>query len=224
MKRSRRVGLLAASASLIILAGCYEEEAPAVRQEPVEISQAAVPHEDKVFKNLEACLADVPSGSAETDEKRLKCISDWETAKADHEKNAPRFATLAECQAEFGPEACGAAPAAAGATASSGGSDGSFFMPLLMGYMIGNALSGPSPAYYDRSGGYRGYSNSGSASQRLKSSTAFVNPNGSTTGSRFTTSPSRSSVQSTAPRTMQKATPSRSSGFGRSGSSRGFGG
>lgn len=224
MKRSRRVGILIASASLMALAGCYEEEAKVTVHGPAP-SQIEAPADQKVFANLEACLADAPSGTPETDQFRLKCIADWEAAKEAHAKQAPRFASLAECQAEFGPEGCGAAPAAAaapGATAS-GGDSGNFFMPLLMGYMIGNALSSPAPAYYDRNGGYRSYGSGSSATNRLKSSSVFVSPRGTALDARSTTTRPAAAPAPAAPKTMSTSTRSRSSGFGSSRSG-GFGG
>lgn len=229
MKRSRRVGLLAASASLIILAGCYEDAPPppsttSLSSQSAPLVAPAPPraeHSEKVFSGMEACLADIPASDAAKDEKRLNCISDWEAAKAEHEKTAPKFATLAECQAEFGPEGCGTAPAAA---ASSGG--GSVFMPLLMGYMIGNALSSPSPAYYDRNGGYRGGYATGASNARLKSSTVFVNPQGQSVNKATGVTPR--AIATTPPKTtMSTSERSRSSGFGMSrssGGSKAFGG
>lgn len=231
MKRSRHVGFLIASASVLALAGCYEEDPPVVKTDQAVISQPAAQAGDKVFANVDACLSDIAADATDRKDQQLKCVADWEAAKADHEKNAPHFKTLAECQAEFGPEACGTQPVVN--NSGSGDSSSSFFMPLLMGYMIGNALSSPSPAYYDRDGGYRSYSRSGSAAQRLRSSTAFVNPNGSTTvrsgATRAVTAPAKSSVKATAPSTstMSQSTRSRSSGFGASrssGGSRSFGG
>lgn len=220
MKRSRRVGILIASASLMALAGCYEEEAKIT--DGFAPAQIEAPADEKVFANLEACLADAPSGTPETDQFRLKCIADWDAAKEAHAKEAPRFASLAECQAEFGPEGCGQAPATAAAPGATAGGSGSFFMPLLMGYMIGNALSSPSPAYYDRNGGYRSYGSGSSATNRLKSSSVFVNPRGTALDARSTTRPAAARAPA-APKTMNTSTRSRSSGFGSSRSG-GFGG
>ncbi len=47
---------------------------------------------------------------------------------------APRFSRKEECEAEFGPGNC--------ETRQEAGGGGSFFMPLLMGYMMGNMLGG----------------------------------------------------------------------------------
>lgn len=250
MKRSRHVGLLAASVSLMALAGCYEEEAKAPVIPPPAVQVASVAHEDKIFESLEACLADIeaekapqalsygdaavmPAAENPADKARLACVSDWEKAKAEHEKSAPRFATLAECQAEFGPEGCGAAPAPAAAAASSGGGGGGggSFMPFMMGYMVGNMMSPSYPVYHDRSGGYRSYGSDSSRDRRLSGTSAFVSRSGTTSSLRNSTALSRPSsgltstrslsptpsatAKSTAPKaTGATSSASRRSGFG----------
>lgn len=59
-------------------------------------------------------------------------------AKAASEKTsreeAPRFARKEECEAEFGAGNC--------ETQQAAGGGGSFFMPLMIGYMVGNMLGG----------------------------------------------------------------------------------
>jgi len=83
-------------------------------------------------------------------------------ARAAHVQTAPRFASLRECEDAFGEGNCGTPdrilagndafsaaqpagdpnqPAQEQQTRSSGG----VFMPLLMGYMLGRSLGGPSP-------------------------------------------------------------------------------
>jgi uncharacterized protein YgiB involved in biofilm formation len=54
-------------------------------------------------------------------------------AKQKLETEAPRYSRKEECEAEFGPGNCETRQTAGG---------GSFFMPLLMGYMMGNMLGG----------------------------------------------------------------------------------
>ena len=248
MKRSRHVGLLAASVSLMALAGCYDEEAKAPVMAPPAVQVASVAHEDKIFESLEACLADIeadkspqtlsygdaavmPAAETPADKAKLACVTDWEKAKAEHEKSAPRFATLAECQAEFGPEGCGAAPAPAAAASSGGGGGGNSFMPFMMGYMVGNMTSPSYPVYHDRSGGYRSYGSDSGRDRRLSGTSAFVSRSGTTSNLRSSTAlsrpssglaPSRSlspttsaTAKSTAPKaTGVTSTRSRSSGFG----------
>lgn len=227
MKRSRYIRILAASASLLVLAGCYEDETTiAAAADPVmQQSQNAAPaaHEDKVFVSMEECIADIPALASTADEaeksafdaSRLQCIADWESAQAQHAETAPRFSSLAECQAEFGPEGCGT-----GAQSSSNGS-GSFFLPLLAGYMIGNMMGGSStPVYRGADNRYRtSPSASASSVNRLRSSTTAAQVrNVSPTPSRGVnlSKPARS--------TMTTSTRSRVGGFGKSGGGRGFGG
>lgn len=245
MKRSRRVGLLAASASLVVLAGCYEEEAkaPAVSPPAVQVAAVDIPRDQKVFESLEACLADIrqdvpaaegasaaPADAAQ--KARLQCVSDWEKARAEHEKTAPRFTSLAQCEAEFGPQGCALAPVAdqaqapaAAASGGGGGGGGDSFMPFMMGYMIGNALSPSYPVYHDRSGGYRSHGSDSARQSRLNSSSTYVSRTGTASSLRNSTSLSRpaslSSTRGIAPGgvTAPKATGttsarSRSSGFG----------
>ncbi|MFG6080334.1 DUF1190 domain-containing protein [Paracoccus litorisediminis] len=191
MKRSRRTGLLALSAaSVLALSGCYEEDSAA----KVSLEQ----HNQAVYSNLEACLEDAAktgvSAEVAVGEKisplqklRLDCMNDWEAAKAEHVKNAPRFASLAQCEAEFGTGNC-AAPAspgsAAGQVVASGNSGESSFMPMMMGYMLGSMMSGSRhsayPAYSSASGSWR--STVPSATSRLKSTastSAYVGSSGS---------------------------------------------
>lgn len=238
MKRSKHVGLLVATASVITLAGCYEED-PA----PKEIAKAATPpaisqpaavktadaHDAKVFTSMEDCLADVSTADkAAADAGRLQCVADWEKAKAEHEKTAPKFATLAECQAEFGPEGCGAAPQSGGTTVVNNGGDGGWFMPFMMGYMISNAMSPSYPVYHNTGSGYRvGSSAPDSARQRLSRSASYPAPSKARNAvTRSSTGTAATTRAVTPPKsTMSTSTRSRSSGFGASRSSGGsFGG
>jgi len=83
-------------------------------------------------------------------------------ARAEHLKTAPAFNSREACEAKFGAENCmetrekpgqvaqatPAVPGAPAAAASEGG--GSWFMPMMMGFMMGNMLGGRSqPVYRD---------------------------------------------------------------------------
>jgi len=220
MKRSRRIGLLAASTvSLLALAGCKDEA-------PVSVDE----HQASIHSSIEACVLDAErTGASETasdgeamspmQKLKMACLDNWNQAQADHEKTAPRYESLSQCEAEYGTGNCGAPGGASGSTASAGGGGGSFFMPMMLGYMLGNMSSSSSgashPIYADRSGGYR--SNDASTTSRLRSSTSTI-----------TTPAGRSSAAYTrvtggkisAPKaTMQKSTATRSGGFGASRSS-----
>lgn len=234
MKRSRnigRFGLIALSTvSVMALSGCLEEEANAQSVTPAQ-------HETAVYSSMEACLADAqkvafPEGTAQAEvasQKQtleLACINDWREAQAEHEKSAPRYSSLAQCEAEFGDGNCGAPGQSSGTVASSGGSDSNIFMPVLMGYMLGNMMSNngggyrSGPVYSDRSGGYR--STQPSMTNRLKTSGAtYVAPTGSRSDLSTTRATNgRVATPATTPKsTMQTSTRTRSQGFGASRSS-----
>lgn len=66
-----------------------------------------------------------------------ECDSAYASAAAEAKQSAPRYATQAECEGQWGPSNC--------EPTNRGG--GSFFTPLLTGFVIGQLLNG---------GGYRG--------------------------------------------------------------------
>ncbi|OYU38335.1 MAG: hypothetical protein CFE33_15805 [Pseudorhodobacter sp. PARRP1] len=116
MKRSHHVALALLGAAAFGIAACTEEKTEA-----------------NAFPDKASCLAAAkPDG--------WFSAADCETAFAEAQKlleeTAPRYESRELCEAEHGAGACGADAAAN----NSGG--GSVFMPLLMGYMIGQALSG----------------------------------------------------------------------------------
>ncbi len=63
-----------------------------------------------------------------------QCQADYAEAKALHPLTAPKFESQTDCETEFGAGKCEQAPQ----TASSGGS---FFMPMMMGYMMGQMMN-----------------------------------------------------------------------------------
>jgi len=96
------------------------------------------------------------------------CDRAFEQAMAEHAVLAPRYDELALCEEQHGAEACapvevaGGVPGGevAGPEAAATQASGSVFMPLFMGYMIGNALGRSSaggyagrPIYTDAKGG-----------------------------------------------------------------------
>lgn len=121
MKRSRYVALLAMGASALALSACGESETPA-----------------GVYTSVDQCIADKQFTDAE-------CRKAFDTAKEEHKKVAPKYASKADCEADFGAGKCEESPY----RTTSGTST---FMPLLVGYMLGRTISGqpgftPQPLY-----------------------------------------------------------------------------
>ena len=81
-----------------------------------------------VFENLQQCIND-PKLS------RSECEQNYREARSQHAAVAPKYVSKADCQADFGAGRCEMAPY----RSSSGGS---IFMPLMMGYMMGNMIGG----------------------------------------------------------------------------------
>jgi uncharacterized protein YgiB involved in biofilm formation len=113
MRRSLRVTSLIAGGSLLSagLAGCEDPG----------------PQEAQVYPDLDACAREADPAD---------CRQALAEAQRNHLETAPKFATREECEREIGPEACQEVQVQAGQ-----GEGRSVFMPLLMGYMLGRALS-----------------------------------------------------------------------------------
>lgn len=107
---------------------------------PVVLTACEGEQPAKLFATAEECVAD---GSLTAQQ----CAAEFARATAEHERVAPRYTSLADCITDFGANQCVAH------------SSGNSFVPLMMGYMIGNAMSGNSrysqPVYRDRTGEYR---------------------------------------------------------------------
>lgn len=117
MKRTKMLTL--AIMGSLALAGCAE-----------------APQEPTTYKTVAECTADGKAADI--------CQKSFDDAKKLTEQNAPKFGSLAECQAQFGQNGC------------TGGSNtqGSFFMPLMMGYMLGNMMGSSSSSYDRNRSGY----------------------------------------------------------------------
>lgn len=133
LKRSRtlQVTSLMATASFS-LAACG---APQVAVPPPEPSLA--------YTSLDECRAANDITDAE-------CDAADANARAQAAETAPRYATQSECEGQWGPDQCRANP--------QGG--GSFFTPLLTGFVIGQLLNGGGyrgggPLYRDRDGNFQ---------------------------------------------------------------------
>jgi len=182
MKRSSRVSLVLLSSvgAAVTLSGC---EAP----------PATPADTGGTFANKAECIAVYDQATCDAADK---------LAKQEHLANAPKFSKREECIAQFGAEMC--------QPASNYGGSSDIFMPMMMGYMMGSAMSNPAPLYYGP-GSYRererrgasyqapiytsgqGYSRSqpiGSAPYKAPTATASTTTKGSLKSSTAMTPPS----------------------------------
>ncbi len=102
----------------------------------------APPEPTPAYTSIDEC-------KAANDVSDTECDSAYAAAQAEAERSAPRYATRAECEGQWGPEQC--------RSLNSGG--GSFFGPLATGFIIGQLLNGGGyrgggPLYRDREGQY----------------------------------------------------------------------
>ncbi|GAA3898903.1 DUF1190 family protein [Gibbsiella dentisursi] len=87
-----------------------------------------------LYQNADDCSRSNPSMTEQ-------CTTAYNNALKEAEKTAPKYATREDCVAEFGEAQCTQAPAQAGMAAESQ-SSGSFWMPLMAGYMMGRMMGG----------------------------------------------------------------------------------
>jgi len=129
MKRSGSIRLaLLGTASLLSLAACDQAE------DPLASAQ--------LFSDAQAC---------ETAQNPDECRASLGQAKEEHARTAPKFTSREACEAEFGAANCVQAPGegAPGQTAHAGGS---WFMPAMLGFMMGRMMGGgfgATPLYRD---------------------------------------------------------------------------
>jgi uncharacterized protein YgiB involved in biofilm formation len=117
MKKSSSIRLVLLGSASIALAACGDD---------------GPPKDARFFSNLQECSAVYDTS---------QCLDAERQAEQSYAQEAPKFSGKEQCEAEFGVGNCENRQAAAdGQQASSGG--GSFFMPMLMGYMMGNMLGG----------------------------------------------------------------------------------
>jgi uncharacterized protein YgiB involved in biofilm formation len=105
-------------AASLLVAAC----SPATRQE-----QGVVYQDDKECSQMNPEAAD-------------QCQADYKEAVAAHPATAPKYANREECEADFGAERCESAPERH--------AQGSFFMPMMMGYMAGQMFNRPMAGQY----------------------------------------------------------------------------
>lgn len=192
IKRSNRVAIAIVGAAAFTLAGCREEQVDAA-----------------AFPDLQSCLDDASRGGLFTAQD---CETSFTQAETLHVEAAPRYDSLAVCEEQHGAGACGTE-----ATATQGGSGG-IFMPLLAGYLIGNALGGRTgmaaaqPLYKTSDGRF---------TDAARTST-FSNNSGS---AKLNTSQFTRPAATVGKTPMTRAAASSRGGFGASGNGRtGFGG
>ncbi|WP_052689634.1 DUF1190 domain-containing protein [Brevundimonas sp. KM4] len=120
LKRSRvlHVSSLMATASFSLAACGSPQRVPALEPEPT-----------LAYQSLDECKAanDIPDN---------ECDAALAKAQQEAAKTAPRYATREECEGQWGPSQC-----------QPNNNGGSFFTPLLTGFIVGQMLNG---------GGYRG--------------------------------------------------------------------
>ncbi|NYZ11922.1 DUF1190 domain-containing protein [Azospirillum sp. RWY-5-1] len=128
MKRSARMKLLLMGSATLALTACDDTQ---------EVTKAGV------YDTVEQCLADGVYSEG-------YCRDAYKGATEQHAAVAPKYANVQECEADFGPGRCQVAPNGAvavdGQQASGGG--GSFFMPLMTGFLVGQLLNSGGRSYY----------------------------------------------------------------------------
>lgn len=93
-----------------------------------------------LYQNADDCSAANPGKSAE-------CTTVYNDALKEAARTAPKYASREDCVAEFGEGQCQPAPAQAsmagsGENQAQAQSSGSFWMPLMAGYMMGRLMGG----------------------------------------------------------------------------------
>jgi uncharacterized protein YgiB involved in biofilm formation len=88
-----------------------------------------------MYQNAEDCSSANPGKSAE-------CTTTYNNALKEAERTAPKYASREDCVAEFGEGQCQQAPVAPENQAQAQQSGGSFWMPLMAGYMMGRMMGG----------------------------------------------------------------------------------
>lgn len=119
MKRSKKVALMLMVPTTTMMLASCGED----------------PAEAVVFSSPEECASMVTQVAAE------QCYADFKAAQVLHPQVAPKYVNKSECENDFGAGQCEPAPQQH--------ASGSFFMPLMMGYMAGqmfNQQGGAAPA------------------------------------------------------------------------------
>lgn len=224
LKRSNRMTLALMSLAPVMLTACSSSSDGTSLQ-----AANKPPSGPSIYDSIDSCVFDGHAKEA--------CIGAFQSANEESKKVAPRFKTQADCELEF--EFCqkqdqalaASSPAAASSSSASSvpaQAGGGSFMPMMFGFMMGQAMSGGSSA------GYAGAPSAGfnSSSAVYKNRAGQMNTLSKIGDSVKSNSVTARTVDAKAVNTMKasraatrsastRASSSRSAGFGRSG---GFGG
>lgn len=130
MKRSRTVRLaLLGSASALALVACDDATDPLAENK-------------NFFTDPAQCTRSYDSAT---------CGAAFQQAQEEHRTTAPAFGSREDCEEKFGVGNCGwqqgqatpgqMQPASQPMTGATGATGGGFFMPMMMGYMLGNMMN-----------------------------------------------------------------------------------
>lgn len=188
MKRSSKTALLLMGSAPLLLVACS-------RQPEVQTSEG-------LFTSVEACTAETMQPSM--------CRQAFEAAQAQADVVAPRYASLADCEAEFGEGQC--------ATRQQAG--GSFVGPLMAGFVLSQMMNarGGAMAPAPGAGSAAAAATAGNARATpafLSNQSGWLRPQAGPGGA---TSLARTSLQPDRAPTVSRG------GFGRSGAGRSAGG
>lgn len=125
MKRSKSLVLTSMMASGSLTLHACDDAPPATQWSSPPAAESGRQVEAQQFSTVAQCEA---SGMS-----KAQCESAYQEALADNQANAPRFADQQSCEERYGVEQCVPRSQAGG---------GSFFTPLLTGFIIGQALNG----------------------------------------------------------------------------------
>ena len=173
---TRLVGGAAGLTACFVLSGCQQED-------PVQVH---------AYQSVDECLnANVYDDGF--------CRVSWQETLSAHAELAPRYEDVADCEVDFGEGQCGPLEQEVGGAQYAGHDGGSFIVPFIAGYLVGNNNAGVyrTPVYSTSSSGYRSLSGQtvaasafSNAGQSLRPS-SLRHPQSAATMSRVTTVMSR---------------------------------
>lgn len=201
-KQPAKKPLAVALISALVLTGCFSDE-----KDP----------EVALYRDANECIIYNP-------DMKQECTDSFAKATLESIETAPRYATQEDCIAEFGEQACIQAPQESQHEARAGGS---FWMPMLAGYLFGRMSGGfnaHKPLYAPRGGGM--YDSSGKGFGQLRPGEKVrVKPNDLRPGERKRQTLSRGGFgQSVAKQNAAMREEERSNRRSGSSASRSFGG